>query len=68
MGSNGKKKTTMQKLNRENRLREKRMEKEARKEARKRAAAEGLAESGAIGQPLTVEPVPELTPSGELVR
>jgi hypothetical protein len=35
MGSNAKKKTTMAKLNRENRQREKRMEKNARKEARK---------------------------------
>jgi hypothetical protein len=41
MGSNAKKKTTMQKLNRETKLRERRQEKEARKEARKRAAAEG---------------------------
>jgi hypothetical protein len=41
MGSNGKKKTTMQKLNRETKMREKRMEKEARREARKRAAANG---------------------------
>ena len=35
MASSGKKKTTMAKLNRENRQREKRMEKNARKEARK---------------------------------
>jgi hypothetical protein len=39
MGSNGKKKTTMAKLARESRLRERRAEKEARKEARKHAAA-----------------------------
>jgi hypothetical protein len=39
MGSNGKKKTTMAKLAREGRLRERRMEKEARKVARKQAAA-----------------------------
>jgi hypothetical protein len=38
MGSSGKKKTTMAKLNREHRLREKRYEKEARKAARKLAA------------------------------
>ncbi len=68
MGSNGKKKTTMQKLNRENKMREKRQEKEARKEARKRAAADGVEETDTIGTPLTIEPVPELTPSGELVR
>jgi hypothetical protein len=41
MGSNGKKKTTMAKLNREQRLREKRMAKQVRKDARKRAAADG---------------------------
>jgi hypothetical protein len=39
MASNGKKKTTMAKLNREHRLRERRMEKQARKDARKREAA-----------------------------
>jgi hypothetical protein len=35
VGSSAKKRTTFSKLNRENRLREKRMEKQARKEARK---------------------------------
>jgi hypothetical protein len=40
MSSSGKKKTTMAKLNREHRLRERRMEKQARKEARKLQAAE----------------------------
>jgi hypothetical protein len=45
MGSNAKKKTTMSKLNREHRLRERRMDKEARKDARKRAEAEGTAET-----------------------
>jgi hypothetical protein len=39
MASTGKKKTTMAKLARESRLRERRMEKEARKRARKDAAA-----------------------------
>jgi len=43
MGSNSKKRTTMAKLNRETRLREKRFEKQARKDARKRAAAEEAA-------------------------
>jgi hypothetical protein len=38
MGSNTKKRTTMAKLQRENKLREKRMEKQAKKDARKRAA------------------------------
>jgi hypothetical protein len=40
MASNGKKKTTMAKLAREGRLRERRADKQARKDARKRAAAE----------------------------
>ena len=40
MASNGKKKTTMAKLNRETRLRERRLEKQAKKDARKRAPAE----------------------------
>jgi hypothetical protein len=38
MGSNSKKKTTMTKLNREMRLRERRMEKQARRAARKLAS------------------------------
>ena len=40
MASSGKKKTTMAKLNRESRLRERRLDKQARKDARKQAAAE----------------------------
>jgi hypothetical protein len=40
MASNGKKKTTMAKINRENRLRERRLEKKAKKDARKQAPAE----------------------------
>src|SRR5207247_7627850 len=39
MGSSGKRKTTMAKLNRERRLIERRGEKQAKKDARKRAAA-----------------------------
>lgn len=38
MGSSGKKKTTMAKLARENRLRERRLSKQARKDARKQAS------------------------------
>jgi len=38
MASSGKKKTTMAKLQRESRLRERRMDKQARKDARKRNA------------------------------
>ena len=41
MASSGKRKTTMAKLNRESRLRERRAEKAAKKDARKRAAAAG---------------------------
>jgi hypothetical protein len=42
MASGGKKKTTMAKLNRESKLREKRMDKQARKDARRQAAADGI--------------------------
>ena len=45
MGSSGKKRTTMAKLNRESKLREKRVEKQARKAARKLAAASDPAEA-----------------------
>ena len=40
MASNGKKKTTMAKLTRETKLRERRLDKAAKKDARKRASAE----------------------------
>jgi hypothetical protein len=42
MASNGKRKTTFAKLNREQKLRERRMEKQARKHARKLTAAGDL--------------------------
>jgi hypothetical protein len=48
MASSSKKKTTMAKLMRESKLRERRLDKQARKDARKRLSAEGgdgLAES-----------------------
>jgi hypothetical protein len=41
MSSRGKKKTTMAKLNRESRLRERKQDKQARKDARRRAALNG---------------------------
>lgn len=44
MASSGKKKTTMAKLMRESRLRERRLDKQARKDARKSAAAAGPTE------------------------
>jgi hypothetical protein len=52
MASNNKRKTTMSKLNRENRLRERRLNKQAKKEARKLAPAESLADGdGEPAQP-----------------
>jgi hypothetical protein len=42
MASSGKKKTTMAKLDRERRMRERRMDKQARKDARKLQAAQAL--------------------------
>ncbi len=48
MASRGKKKTTMAKLTRESRLRERRLDKAARKDARKRASAEYPGQPGAI--------------------
>jgi len=55
MASSGKKKTTMAKLMRESRLRERRLDKQARKDARKRAAADG---STWIGEPLDADGMP----------
>ncbi len=46
MGSNGKKKTTMAKIMRENRLRERRMIKQAKKDARKLASLDGSGQPG----------------------
>jgi hypothetical protein len=46
MASSGKRKTTMAKLTRESRLRDRRLDKKARKEARKLAAADGTTEFG----------------------
>ena len=43
MASNAKKKTTFAKMNRENKVRERRMLKQAKKDARKQAAAAGEA-------------------------
>jgi hypothetical protein len=47
MASRGKKKTTMAKLTRESRLRERRLDKQAKKDARKRAAS---SDAGSIGE------------------
>lgn len=60
MASNGKKKTTMAKLTRETKLRERRLDKQAKKDARKRAAADPSAHVAALaGDTLDGgEPVP----------
>jgi hypothetical protein len=69
MASSGKRKTTMAKLNRERKLRERRLDKQAKKEARKQAAADhanepsdGLsrnasASDGPDAAPVNLEPV-----------
>lgn len=64
MASGGKKKTTMAKLDRERRMRERRMDKQARKDARKQLAADGGAE--ATDETLTAEEPdePGLQPAG----
>jgi hypothetical protein len=46
MASNAKRKTTMAKLNRERRLRERRQEKQAKKEARRQASGDDLGAAG----------------------
>jgi hypothetical protein len=56
MSSRGKKKTTMAKLSRESRLRERRVEKEARKEARRHAAA---VEASQVGTPSEEQESPD---------
>ena len=48
MSSRGKKKTTFAKLNREARLRERRVEKQARKDARREAAASPAHDLGSL--------------------
>jgi hypothetical protein len=59
MASGAKKKTTMAKLTRESRLRERRLDKQAKKDARKRSAAEhpglpGDALNATVSQPRQV--------------
>lgn len=65
MASRGKKKTTMAKLNRETKLRERRQIKEARKEARERARLEppvvGVAEDQPEGQEDFAPPAESVT-------
>jgi hypothetical protein len=70
MASSGKKKTTMAKLTRESRLRERRQDKQARKNARKLAAANGtetdapLADDTLAADPLADVPFAEDTLTG----
>jgi hypothetical protein len=70
MASSGKKKTTMAKLDRERRMRERRMDKQARKDARKYAAAHPDALDDAPPGDETAEtaqpdaPQPTLQPAG----
>ncbi len=66
MASSSKKKTTMAKLMRESKLRERRLDKQARKDARKRLAsdgADGLGESPDVtgdesSEPVATQPAP----------
>ncbi len=62
MASNGKKKTTMAKLNRESKLRERRMLKKAKKDARKNAPPE---DPDRLEDPLSEIPVETPGPVAE---
>ena len=55
MASSGKKKTTMAKLARESRLRERRLNKQAKKQARKQAPSDHLEPPGGAPNPTTIE-------------
>jgi hypothetical protein len=63
MASSGKKKTTMAKLNRESRLRERRVIKQAKKDARKRASADGADAHDGAPSSMTTEAAE--TPPGQ---
>jgi hypothetical protein len=58
MASSGKKKTTMAKLTRESKLRERRLDKQAKKDARKRAPALDPDQAGETFDPVTGWSVP----------
>jgi hypothetical protein len=64
MASSGKRKTTMAKLTRESKLRERRLDKQARKEARKQAQALGL-DPNEPSQTLTDDDGPSDSPDAE---
>jgi hypothetical protein len=55
MASSGKKKTTMAKLTRESKLRERRLDKQAKKDARKLAPADQADVGGETPNPITGE-------------
>jgi hypothetical protein len=55
MASSGKRKTTMAKLMRESKLRERRQDKQAKKDARKLASANGEDQSGDPLDPISVD-------------
>jgi hypothetical protein len=59
MASNGKKKTTMAKLMRESRLRERRLDKQAKKDARKQGLSPPADEAG---DPLNAAPIEQAPP------
>ena len=61
MASSGKKKTTMAKLNRESKLRERRLDKQARKDARKHAAAGNPGGPSDMPTSQTDQPAPPAT-------
>jgi hypothetical protein len=66
MSPSGKKKTTMAKLMRESRLRERRAEKQVRKDARKLAAAAGEADQpDPLNEAAQPAPGPEVSPPQE---
>ena len=58
MASSGKKKTTMAKLNRERKLRERRLDKQAKKNARKQASADQQGQSGDVLTGGDDQPIP----------
>jgi hypothetical protein len=68
MASSGKKKTTMAKMDRENRVRERRALKKAKKDARKLVGVDDALNGGAVGSaPLDGEPQTGEPPAGEAV-
>jgi hypothetical protein len=67
MASSGKRKTTMAKLNRESKLRQKRVEKAARKDARRLAAANPVAGTSVDLDGESDVPTPGELPNPELL-